>query len=60
MLSIYDASLAFSFGKTILFIPNFFASIHIGKIPFIFSIFPSNDNSPIKMVSFKKLSSIFE
>ena len=32
------ASFAFSTGKMTLFIPNFFASMHIGSIPFVFSI----------------------
>ena len=55
----YDASLAFSFGRIILFIPSFFASIHIGSIPFIFSMCPFSDSSPIKIVSSKILSSLF-
>ena len=53
--SIIDASFIFSFGSIILFIPSLLASITIAKIPFTFSIFPFNDNSPIKAVSFKNL-----
>ena len=55
----YDASFAFSFGNIILFIPNFFASIHIGNIPFTFSIFPFSDNSPINMLSFRNSSNSY-
>ena len=51
--SIMLASREFALGKIILLIPNFFASIQIGKIPFIFSILPFKDNSPMIMVSSK-------
>ena len=37
-------------GNTTLFIPSFFASIHIGNIPSTLLIFPSSDNSPINIV----------
>ena len=49
---------AFSFGSIILFMTNFFASIHIGKIPFIFSILPSSDSSPVNIVC-SNISSLF-
>ena len=55
----YEASFAFSFGRIILFIPSFFASIHIGSIPFTFSIFPFSDSSPISIVSFNSSSNLY-
>ena len=49
------ASSRFFSGKIIFFIPIFLASMHIGNIPFTFSIVPSNDSSPMNIVSSKNL-----
>lgn len=49
------ASSRFFSDKIIFFIPIFLASMHIGNIPFTFSIVPSNDSSPMNIVSFKNL-----
>ena len=46
------ASLEFFLDNIILFIPNFFASIHIGNTPFIFSTLPSKESSPTKNAFF--------
>ena len=50
-----EASFVFSIGTITLLILSFLASIHIGKIPFTLFIVPSNDNSPIKIVSSKEV-----
>ena len=47
---IIDASFALAFGSITVFMPSSFAYIHIGNIPFVLFIFPSSDNSPIKIV----------
>lgn len=53
--SIIFASSRFFSDKIIFFIPIFLASMHIGNIPSTFSIVPSNDSSPMNIVSSKNL-----
>lgn len=53
--SIIFASSRFFSDKIIFFIPILLASMHIGNIPFTFSIVPSNDSSPMNIVSSKNL-----
>ena len=50
---IIEASEALDFGKITFLIPKRLASMQIGRTPFIFSIEPSKESSPIKIVSFK-------